>query len=74
MQPNMYHKHQKSVVGAYHSQLPGCKSIYDKERPHEQLALAFDPQESVAKTVFLKAEGTVNSFFLHAAAAEGHHL
>lgn len=75
MQGNMCHKHHKSVVAAYHSQLPGCKSIYDLETPHEQLALAFDPQESVAKTVFSKAEGTENSFFLHAAAGGGgHHL
>jgi hypothetical protein len=66
----------KSVVDAYHSQLPGCKCIYDTETPHEQLALAFDPQESVAKMVFSKAEGTKNSFFLQAAGGGvgGHHL
>lgn len=74
----MYHKHNKSAIGDYHSQQPGCKSNSDRKKPHEQLALAlaFVPQESVAKTVFLRAEGTENSFFLHAAAAGGggHHL
>uniref|UniRef100_A0A0A9EL19 Uncharacterized protein n=1 Tax=Arundo donax TaxID=35708 RepID=A0A0A9EL19_ARUDO len=45
-----------------HSSLPGCKSIFDTETPHAQLPMAFDLQGLLAKMVFLRAEGTGNSF------------
>jgi hypothetical protein len=58
------------VLGAYHSSLPGCKSIVDREKAHDQSPVPFDPLESVAETVSLTAEGTENSCgHLHAAAA-----
>jgi hypothetical protein len=58
------------VLGAYHSLHPGCKSILDREKPHDQSPVAFDLEESVAEMVFSMAEGTENSSgYLRAAAA-----
>lgn len=58
---------------AYHSSLPGCRSIVDKPAPHEPAPMVFDPPGSVAKTVFLREAGTGNSYgyHRHAAAAAG---
>jgi hypothetical protein len=67
------------LFGAYHSSLPGCKSIFGKETPHDLLLLAFDPQGSDPEMVFLmRAEDTGNSSWylrvVDVSAAPAHHL
>ena len=58
------------VLGTYHSLLPACKSILDREKPRDQSLVAFDLEESDAEMVFSMAECTENSSgYLRASAA-----